>query len=175
MQGLAVSVLCVGLAMLVWSSAATPQSDSGVVLTADDICAAPPFDRRARSLVSRLHGYDRVLEQLVDHCPDVAMLFAEFCHDAGIPPGVFNLVMGPGASVGSALVDDPHVRALSFTGSVPTGRRIAVNGLDWWKREGEVYTENWVFVDMVHLFRQFGVDLLARARAPTTQQAGATR
>jgi predicted ester cyclase len=46
----------------------------------------------------------------------------------------------------------------------PTGRRIAVNGMDWWKREGEVYTENWVFVDMVYLFRQFGVDLLARAR-----------
>jgi predicted ester cyclase len=46
----------------------------------------------------------------------------------------------------------------------PTGRRIEVNGMDWWKREGEVYTENWVFVDMVHLFRQFGVDLLARAR-----------
>ena len=82
MQGLAVSVLCVGLAMLLWSSAATPQSGSGLVLTADDICAAPPFDRRARSLVRRLQGYDRILEQLVDHCPDVAMLFAEFATGA---------------------------------------------------------------------------------------------
>jgi hypothetical protein len=81
-QGLAFSVLCVGLAMLLWSSAATPQTGSGLVLTADDICAAPPFDRRARSLVRRLHGYDRVLEQLVDHCPDVAMLFAEFATGA---------------------------------------------------------------------------------------------
>jgi predicted ester cyclase len=51
-----------------------------------------------------------------------------------------------------------------------TGRPIAVNGLDWWKREGEVYTENWVFVDMIHLFRQFGVDLLARARAQHAQR-----
>ncbi len=82
MQGLAFSVLCVGLAMLLWSSAATPQSGSGLVLTADDICAAPPFDRRARSLVRRLQGYDRILEQLVDHCPDVAMLFAEFATGA---------------------------------------------------------------------------------------------
>ncbi len=41
-----------------------------------------------------------------------------------------------------------------------TGKPIDFNGLDWWKREGEVYIENWVFVDMIHLFRQFGVDLL---------------
>ncbi|MFN9938635.1 MAG: ester cyclase [bacterium] len=47
----------------------------------------------------------------------------------------------------------------------PTGHRIAVNGLDWWKRDGERYIENWVFVDMIHLFRQFGVDLLARAQS----------
>ena len=43
-----------------------------------------------------------------------------------------------------------------------TNNKIAFNGLDWWKREGEMYVENWVFVDMVHLFRQFGVDLFAR-------------
>ena len=43
-----------------------------------------------------------------------------------------------------------------------TGNTLAINGLDWWKRDGEHYIENWVFVDMVHLFRQFGVDLFAR-------------
>ena len=43
-----------------------------------------------------------------------------------------------------------------------TGNRISVNGMDWWKREGEVYVETWVFVDMVHLFAQFGIDLFAR-------------
>ncbi|MGI9605325.1 MAG: ester cyclase [Acidimicrobiales bacterium] len=43
-----------------------------------------------------------------------------------------------------------------------TGGPIAFNGLDWWKRDGEQYVENWVFVDMVHLFAQFGVDLFAR-------------
>lgn len=45
-----------------------------------------------------------------------------------------------------------------------TQNRIEFNGLDWWKRVDEVYIENWVFVDMVHLFEQFGIDLLARAR-----------
>jgi predicted ester cyclase len=44
-----------------------------------------------------------------------------------------------------------------------TGRRVVVNGLDFWRRRGSRFVENWVFVDMVHLFRQFGVDLLAAA------------
>ncbi|MEM6319480.1 MAG: nuclear transport factor 2 family protein [Bacteroidota bacterium] len=45
-----------------------------------------------------------------------------------------------------------------------TGNTIKFNGLDWWKRDGEQYIENWVFVDMIHLFRQFGVDLLKRMK-----------
>ncbi len=50
----------------------------------------------------------------------------------------------------------------SYLDQPATGRPIEFNGLDWWKREGEHYIENWVFVDMVHLFEQFGVDLIAR-------------
>ncbi len=48
-----------------------------------------------------------------------------------------------------------------YLGTPASGRPIAVNGLDWWKREGDQLIENWVFVDMIHLFRQMGVDLLA--------------
>jgi predicted ester cyclase len=44
-----------------------------------------------------------------------------------------------------------------------TGRQIVVNGLDFWRRQGDQFIENWVFVDMVHLFRQLGVDLIGRA------------
>lgn len=47
-----------------------------------------------------------------------------------------------------------------YLGCGATKRPIAVNGMDWWKRDGDSYVENWVFVDMIHLFRQFGVDLL---------------
>lgn len=43
-----------------------------------------------------------------------------------------------------------------------TGRPIDFNGLDFWKLEGDRYIENWVFVDMIHLFRQFGIDLFDR-------------
>ena len=43
-----------------------------------------------------------------------------------------------------------------------TNRPVEFNGLDFWKLENDRYVENWVFVDMVHLFRQFGIDLFDR-------------
>lgn len=43
-----------------------------------------------------------------------------------------------------------------------TGNQVEFNGLDFWRREGDLFVENWVFVDMIHLFRQFGVDLFER-------------
>ncbi|KMN83418.1 betaine-aldehyde dehydrogenase [Chromobacterium sp. LK11] len=47
--------------------------------------------------------------------------------EAGIPPGVFNVVQGYGADAGEALVSHPDVRAVSFTGGTATGRRIMQN------------------------------------------------
>lgn len=43
-----------------------------------------------------------------------------------------------------------------------TNKPVEFNGLDFWKLENDRYIENWVFVDMIHLFRQFGVDLFTR-------------
>jgi len=51
-----------------------------------------------------------------------------------------------------------------YLGHPPSGARIEVSGLDFWLRTNGQVTENWVFVDMVHLFAQMGVDLFARAR-----------
>ena len=78
MQGLALSVVFVGVLMLFSAHPAAPQSDALHLRSADAICDAPPFDARSRSLVRRLPGYDRLLETIVDRCPDVAMIFAEF-------------------------------------------------------------------------------------------------
>ncbi len=47
---------------------------------------------------------------------------------AGLPPGVLNLVTGAGGVVGNALIEDPRVRAISFTGGVETGREVYVRG-----------------------------------------------
>jgi aldehyde dehydrogenase (NAD+) len=58
--------------------------------------------------------------------PGCAWVIAEILLRIGCQPGVFNLVMGPGSKVGQALVASPQVDAISFTGSVATGRRIIV-------------------------------------------------
>jgi len=57
--------------------------------------------------------------------PAVSAAFVKVFEEAGLPPGVFNLIMAPGADVGKALVEHPDVRVLSFTGSTSTGRSIA--------------------------------------------------
>ena len=56
--------------------------------------------------------------------PGCGWTLADILHRCGVPKGVFNLVMGPGQVVGNALVNSPRVDAISFTGSVATGRRI---------------------------------------------------
>ncbi|RZL95385.1 MAG: aldehyde dehydrogenase family protein [Variovorax sp.] len=57
--------------------------------------------------------------------PLSALLFAEVMHDAGIPPGVFNLVNGSGPEVGAALAEHPDVDMISFTGSTRAGVLVA--------------------------------------------------
>ncbi|MGA0607380.1 aldehyde dehydrogenase family protein [Phenylobacterium sp. VNQ135] len=59
-----------------------------------------------------------------DLTPGCAWALADILQRAGAPPGVFNLVMGRGAVIGSALVEDSRVEAVSFTGSTATGARI---------------------------------------------------
>nr|HNH76502.1 aldehyde dehydrogenase family protein [Candidatus Obscuribacter sp.] len=57
--------------------------------------------------------------------PLCALMFVEILNEAGLPPGVLNLVTGSGSKVGMALVEDPRVRAVSLTGSTEVGRRVA--------------------------------------------------
>ncbi len=59
-----------------------------------------------------------------DLVPGSAWALAEIIGRSGIPAGVFNLVMGRGSVVGEAMIGSPDVQAISFTGSVDTGRAI---------------------------------------------------
>ncbi len=54
-----------------------------------------------------------------------AFVFAEICHDAGLPPGVFNLVTGTGPVVGEAIAAHPDIDMVSFTGSTRAGKRVS--------------------------------------------------
>ena len=56
--------------------------------------------------------------------PICTHLLVQAFEEAGIPPGVLNLVTGPGGAVGDTIVDDPRIRAISFTGSNEIGLRL---------------------------------------------------
>ena len=59
--------------------------------------------------------------------PGCAWELAKILHEAGCPAGIFNLVMGPGSKVGARIVEHEDIAAVSFTGSVATGRQVAVD------------------------------------------------
>jgi len=58
--------------------------------------------------------------------PATSVLLAEIYEEAGLPPGVFNMVVGAGRDVGEAMVNAPELRAISFTGSNSVGNALYV-------------------------------------------------
>ncbi len=58
--------------------------------------------------------------------PGTASILVEMFAEAGLPPGVLNMVVGPGSVVGEAIIHHPDVKAVSFTGSNEVGRRVIV-------------------------------------------------
>ena len=65
-----------------------------------------------------------------------SIIFAEMLEEAGCPAGVFNLVNGDGAGVGSQLTSHPDIDMVSFTGSTRAGALISHNAADDFKRVG---------------------------------------
>jgi aldehyde dehydrogenase (NAD+) len=66
-----------------------------------------------------------VILKPAEDTPHTAVKFFEILEEAGIPPGVVNLVHGRGEETGAALVRHPDIRLVSFTGSAAVGREIA--------------------------------------------------
>jgi acyl-CoA reductase-like NAD-dependent aldehyde dehydrogenase len=66
-----------------------------------------------------------VVAKPADTTPLTTLRLGEILGEAGLPPGVFNVVPGPGSEVGEALVTHPLVRKVAFTGSTPVGERVA--------------------------------------------------
>lgn len=69
-----------------------------------------------------------------EQTPWVTQLVVQAFLDAGVPPGVLNLVQGRGATAGARLVEHPHVEAISFTGSTEIGHMIYARGAALGKR-----------------------------------------
>ena len=84
-----------------------------------------PIAIPAWKLAPALAFGNTVVFKPADLVPGCAWELADILNRAGLPKGVLNLVMGRGSVVGRAILDSPDVNAISFTGSVDTGRLVA--------------------------------------------------
>jgi betaine-aldehyde dehydrogenase/5-carboxymethyl-2-hydroxymuconic-semialdehyde dehydrogenase len=83
-----------------------------------------PFMLSTWKCAPALAAGNTVVLKPAEWSPLSCSVLADLAHEAGVPPGVFNVVQGIGEEVGAALVSDPRVRRLSFTGSPETARHI---------------------------------------------------
>ncbi|MEZ5339972.1 MAG: aldehyde dehydrogenase [Acidimicrobiales bacterium] len=85
-----------------------------------------PFMLSTWKLAPALAAGNPIILKPAEWSPLSASILADLAHEAGFPPGVFNVVQGIGEEVGAALVADPRVRRISFTGSTGTAKHIGV-------------------------------------------------
>jgi len=89
----------------------------------------PPWNSPLQSPIQKmgpaLASANTVVVRPPEEAPIGALMLVKAAHDAGFPKGVVNAIVGKGPESGTALVEHPDVRLISFTGSVPTGKAIA--------------------------------------------------
>ncbi len=83
-----------------------------------------PFLLSSWKIAPALAAGNTVVLKPASLTPLTALKFAELCQEAGLPEGVFNVVTGPGGKAGMALVRDPRVDKIAFTGSTEVGKQI---------------------------------------------------
>ncbi|MBS1976116.1 MAG: aldehyde dehydrogenase [Bacteroidetes bacterium] len=66
--------------------------------------------------------------------PMTAYLFSKLCVEAGLPPGVLNIVNGLGGKAGQAIIEHPEIVSISFTGGTVTGKKIAATAAPMLKK-----------------------------------------
>jgi acyl-CoA reductase-like NAD-dependent aldehyde dehydrogenase len=83
-----------------------------------------PLLLATRKVAPALAAGNTIILKPATPTPLTAIRMAEVCQEAGLPPGVFNLITGAGRNAGQALVDHPGVDGISFTGSTSVGQEI---------------------------------------------------
>lgn len=109
-----------------------PVSANGTCLTFHEplgVCAliVPwnfPFAITTWKVAPALAMGNTILLKPASDTPLTALRFGELALEAGLPPGVLNVLPGPGAALGAALVQHPRVRKISFTGSTEVGAEV---------------------------------------------------
>src|SRR5205823_6830233 len=83
-----------------------------------------PLTQMMRGVAPCLAAGNTVVVKPSELTPLTSVLAARLMVEAGLPPGVCNVVLGPGDTTGASLTGHPLVRHITFTGSVAAGRRV---------------------------------------------------
>ena len=84
-----------------------------------------PFNQAIRKMVAAIGAGCTLILKGPEDSPSAVMALARLFHDAGLPPGVLNVVWGVPSEVSDYLIRSPIVRKVSFTGSVAVGKQLA--------------------------------------------------
>ncbi len=143
-----------------------------------------PLTIASWKLAPALAAGNTVVLKPAELTPLTALRFAEIALEAGIPPGVVNVVVGPGSVCGARLVEHPDVAKIAFTGSTEVGRSIAAGAAQTIKRvtlELGGKSANVIFADAdleaaaaaapMAVFGNSGQDCCARSRILVQHEA----
>jgi aminomuconate-semialdehyde/2-hydroxymuconate-6-semialdehyde dehydrogenase len=125
-----------------FASESHPMGDAGVNYTLREPvgvvgCISPwnlPLYLLSWKVAPALAAGNCVIAKPSELTPVTAALFAELCIEAGLPPGVLNILHGRGPGIGRQIVDHPAIRAISFTGGTRTGSEIAASAAPAFKK-----------------------------------------
>ena len=84
-----------------------------------------PYNQAIRKICAAIGAGCTIILKGPEDSPSAVMAIARMFHDAGLPPGVLNIVWGVPSDVSEYLIKSPIVRKVSFTGSVPVGKHLA--------------------------------------------------
>ena len=84
-----------------------------------------PYNQAIRKICAAIGAGCTIVLKGPEDSPSAVMAIAQMFHDAGLPPGVLNVVWGEPAKVSDYLIRSPISRKVSFTGSVPVGKQLA--------------------------------------------------
>ncbi len=84
-----------------------------------------PYNQAIRKICAAVGAGCTIILKGPEDSPSAVMAIARMFHDAGLPPGVLNVVWGVPSEVSDTLIRSPIVRKVSFTGSVPVGKQLA--------------------------------------------------
>ncbi|MCK9909570.1 aldehyde dehydrogenase family protein, partial [Microbacteriaceae bacterium K1510] len=86
-----------------------------------------PFMQMTWKASAALAAGNTVVVKPASYTPLSAVMMGEIANEAGLPPGVLNILTGPGGTVGTAMTTHPFVRRISFVGETTTGKTVMKN------------------------------------------------